>query len=47
VRPDRLVGGVAAAHGASDMVRGFLAEVGAPEAELPGQVEPQLGRRTA
>jgi 3-(3-hydroxy-phenyl)propionate hydroxylase len=47
VRPDRIVGGVAAAHRASDMVRGFLAEVGAPEAELPGQVEPQLGRRTA
>ena len=40
VRPDRIVAGVATAHRAGDLVRAFLAEVGAPKAEL------QDGRRT-
>lgn len=34
VRPDRIVAGVAPAHRASDMLRAFLAEVGAPLSEL-------------
>lgn len=45
VRPDRIAGGVSPAHGASDMVRGFLAEVGVPQAAT--SAEPQIRRRTA
>ena len=47
VRPDRIVGGVAAAHRASDMVRGFLAEIGAAADVTDATERPRLGRRTA
>lgn len=44
VRPDRIVGGVASAHAAADMLRGFLAEVGADTTTArPG---PRIGGRT-
>lgn len=46
VRPDRIVGGVSAAHRASDMVRGFLGEIGAPRTE-PARAATPRGRRTA
>lgn len=44
VRPDRIVGGAAEAHSASDMVRGFLDGMGAPAAEPPA-VRTRAGSR--
>lgn len=41
VRPDRIVGGAAAAHAASDMVRGFVGEIGTATATA---VRPQAPR---